>query len=433
MISRLLLLFMVLPVLAAFGQRGFFGPVTTRLKAGDFAPDLVFTQTLHAAESVAWSPANLSGMTTVLVFFPDTTHNLQSVTAWNALIDHFAGKPVQFVWITAEKMSRTPVHGWVFLDAEGQTGRCYGLERPQTVFIAADRKIVGFDMGFVPQEDLLNAVLEGRIATTPIGPGKAAMKSFIESNLKLLQAEPFRMERFAKHRPDFPPSYTVHIARSQGEDRGNFGGDDFWSLQGYDLKSVVEELYDLRQVRIDLPAALDTGTHYDFSLVLPQPESREKMRDRFRQGLQNYFHITATRQERLMDAYVVTAPNGKPPALPPRSLHSGGFSQASSLEFLVPGATLDDALDIPKAVSVQAISRIDIDGTVDDFCRLLESMVDRPVVNETNLQGLFSFSVKRSEGAGNDFLDRLREQTGLEITPRQRTVEILAFETRKSF
>jgi hypothetical protein len=40
---------------------------------------------------------------TVLAFFPDTSHNIQSVTRWNALVAEFADKPIQFVWITGEK------------------------------------------------------------------------------------------------------------------------------------------------------------------------------------------------------------------------------------------------------------------------------------------------------------------------------------------
>jgi uncharacterized protein (TIGR03435 family) len=435
MITRFLPPLLFFAVLAALGQRGLFGPVTVRLKAGDLAPDLVFTQTLNAPDSMDWSPANLSGKITALVFLPDTTHNLQAVTAWNALIEQFSGKPVQFVWITAEKkssllpwLSKHPVHGWVFLDSDGQTGRAYGLEQPQTVFIGTGRKIIGFDFGFVPAEDLLNAVLEGRITTTPVAPGKAAMKAFLASNLKLLQAEPFRMEPLGAHKPDFAPSYTVHVSPSQAEGSGNFGGDDYFSLKGYDLKTAIRELYGVNPIRLDLPAALDDGKRYDFALVLPQPESHEQMRDRLREGLQDYFHVTVTSQERLLDVYVVTAPNRKPPALPVRT-HNGGYLRGSSIKFLAPGG-LDEMLDGPKPVSIEGIAGVAMEGTAEEFCHLLEGQLNRPVVNETNLQGEFMFSADRSEGSGNDFLERLRDQSGIVITPAQRTVKILTFEPR---
>jgi hypothetical protein len=62
-----------------FEPTGIFGSVTAHLKARDLAPDLVFTKILNPPSAAPWSSANLSGQTTVLAFFPDTSHNLQSV------------------------------------------------------------------------------------------------------------------------------------------------------------------------------------------------------------------------------------------------------------------------------------------------------------------------------------------------------------------
>ena len=83
---------------------------------------------------------------TVLVFYPDTSHNLQSVIRWNALVQQFAGKPIQFAWITGEQESsllpwlqQHPVNGWVFYDPEGSTGRAYGMDIDAAVIIGADR------------------------------------------------------------------------------------------------------------------------------------------------------------------------------------------------------------------------------------------------------------------------------------------------------
>ena len=78
----------------------------------------------------------------MLAFLPDTSHNLQSVSSWNALVDQFADKLVQFVWITGEAESslgpwlqKHPVNGWVFHDPLGATGRSYGLEDLSAVII----------------------------------------------------------------------------------------------------------------------------------------------------------------------------------------------------------------------------------------------------------------------------------------------------------
>ena len=161
------------------GLDGFFGPVTARPRAGDPAPDILYTKVLHSpgssADPAPWTSANLSGQVTVIAFFPDTTDNPQAVTGWNALVKQFSKKPAQFVWITGEKessllpwLAEHPVEGWVLLDAEGDTGRAYGLERPETVIIGADRNILGFDEGPGPTVELLNAALEGRIRAEPV-------------------------------------------------------------------------------------------------------------------------------------------------------------------------------------------------------------------------------------------------------------------------
>ena len=147
---------------------------------------------------------------------------------------------------------------------------------------------------------------------------------------------------------------------------------------------------------------------------------------RFRQGVQAHFHVSATRETIALDAYVVTASNGKPPTVKRRAGHiSLGLS---SVEFQVSrvAGEPDAFTDPPKAVAIDTIRGISVEGTIDDFCRRLEATLDRPVVDETKLDGEFRFKVKASENEKNDFLDRLRDQLGLVIAPAQRNVEILA-------
>jgi uncharacterized protein (TIGR03435 family) len=436
MIARFLLPLFALAVPGAFGQIGLYGPVTTRLKAGDRAPDISFTKVLNAPVAGSWSQSNLSGQLTVLAFYPDTSHNLESVTAWNEVVEKFADQPVQFVWITGENESTLlpwleehPISGWVLLDSKGQTGNAYGMEIPANVIVGTDRKIVGFYMGIAETERLLEAVKDGRITTTR--PDRASLKAFIESGKVLIDAEPQRMMRADDHKPAFPPSYAVHVSLSQGEDRGNSSANDYWALKGYTLKEVVDELYGVNSIRVHLPASLDNSKHYDFALVLPKQESRDKMKERMRQGLQDYFHVTARRENRLVDVYVVSAvPNRKPPAVEARPDEGMGGFTSSGMQFENAGGSLDEMLEGMKPQSIGAIRSVSTEGTADEFCHMLERALDRPVVNETSLEGEFKFRVENSDGAENDFLERLRDQLGLVITPSQRNVEMLLFEPR---
>ena len=416
-------------------------PDSPHRKAGDVAPGLVFTRILSAAGASDWTSESLSGQLTVLVFYPDTSHNLESVSRWNTLVEQFTGKPIQFAWITGEQESSLlpwleehPVRGWVFYDPDGSTERAYGMERSTAVIIGADRKIVGFDEAFVPEPSTLNAALDGRITTVPPRLTRAALKAFDDSGLVRLRAEPWGLPRASDYKPDFPPSYTVHISPAKVADGGDFSGDTFHNFQGFTLKHVIAELYDISPIRIQLPPSLNEDKRYDVALVLPEPESSESVHNRILQGIQDYFGVVATREDRFSDVYVVTTANGKSPTPKAQSdddlgFVGGGFSR---VEIRVPKAASgpDDFPDPPKPVGLGDVRAISLKGTLDDFCRALEGALDRPVVNETNLKGEYEFNVKAGAGGDNDFLNRLRDQFGLKITPAQRRVPVVELKPR---
>lgn len=431
--SRFLVLLLTVMVANMFGQPGVFGPVSTQLKAGDFAPDIVFTEVLSAAGAEPWSNANLTGRLTVLTILPPVSPNLQAVSRWNALVEQFRDKAVQFVWVASEYqpplgpwLEKHPVKGWLLLDPLGATGLAYGMEEPAAILIGSDRRILGFDRRMVPDARTISAALEGRITTEP---------ALVESGKVLLQAESPRMPRPEDHRPDFLPSYTLHVSPAGSESGGEYGGDDFWSFQGLDLKDVLTLLYDTTPVRIQLPAALDDGKRYDIAMVLPRPESKASIYNRILRGIEEHFQITLAHDERLMDVYVVTAGDGRPPAAKARPDDGAAFSRSStsSVGFQVTltgsGGGIDE-LGKMKTVGLADIRSISLEGTVDDFCRTLEQQLDRPVVNETGLEGEFAFRVKAGKGAQNDFLERVREQLHLSVAPAQRRVQVVAVKAR---
>lgn len=133
-----------------------------------------------------------------------------------------------------------------------------------------------------------------------------------------------------------------------------------------------------------------------------------------------------------MDVYVVTAVNGRPPAAAV-SADDGFFAgmSSSSVEFQVqmwgrseaPGAP-------PKAVALGDIRGIALEGTMDEFCRTVERQLDRPVVNESQLEGAFAFHAQARRDGPNDFLDRLRDQLHIAIAPATRRVAIVTLKPR---
>ncbi len=324
---------------------------------------------------------------------------------------------MQFAWIEGEDeatllpfLKEHSIEGWLFHDPDHGTGRSYGLESPQPVIIGMNRKIVGFDREFLPSAETINAVLGSRTANT-------------------LSAEPQRMPRFEDHRPDFSPSYAVHIAPSKEDSGGNSSASDYWSLQGYTVKRLLAEMLDLNPILIELPASLDARARYDFSIVLPKDEDKETMRNLIRQGAEDYFHLSIIRENRSRDVYVLTASDPKLPAATGGAGAYFGFS-SSSIEI---GDSGDSVGDRPH--SIDAMTGISMEGTVDDFCHMLEQNLDRPMVNETKLDGMFDFQIREPELASHelpklDFVERLRKELGLVIAPAQRSVETIVYRQR---
>ena len=431
MLPRFLASGLVLMMPIASAQSGFYGTPTGHPKAGDTAPNPVFSQVLGAPVSGSWSQANLSGHVTVLGFFPDTSHNPEPVAAWNARVDQFAQKHVQFVWITGEKqetlmpaLAQHPIKGWVLYDPDGSTAKAFGLDMPVNIYIGPDRKIIGFQVGMIPDEQTVNAVLDGRVVLTR--PTPATIKSFRESSLVALDSAPPRMPSAADYRPHFAPSYAVHITPSVGDRRGNFSSDDYLVMQGFTLKEAIEKLYDLNSPRIEVPRSLDTAKRYDFAMLLPHPEQREEMNNRFKHGLQEFFHLTAGHDARLTDVYVVShQPGREPPIAMPHDPGLGG-SSTSSAGFIASGDS-EESPGAPSPQSLDALVAVAEEGTMDDFCHALEGSLDRPVVNETHLQGRYRVEVQIPADSKTNFLTTLREQTGLVIRPGQRKITFLKF------
>jgi len=435
----------ILPILAAavFAQDGIYGPISAEHpKAGDLAPDIVFAKVLNTGNPSPWTSANLFGKLTVITFYPDTSHNLPSVSSWNALVQQFRDKAIQFVWITGEPESSLalwlrnhPVSGWVFDDPDGATGRSYGMELPSAVIVGTDGRIIGFDPSMLPTGTTLNAALEGRITTTSPKPGAAGFKEFMQSNLVLLDAEAPRMPRPDDHKPNFAPSYTVHISPSNNQDAGDVSDDDFKGFQAYKLRQAIVALYQTSPSRIVMPQSMDDGTRYNFAIVLPSREDEESISRRMRQGIEDYFHVTLTREERLMDVYVLTSVDGNPPKTkiaPNDDSDSSVIGWASSVEFRVPAGTGDSDFtpEMPAAVGIDTLRGIFLTGTIDEFCKTLERALDRPVVNDAGFEGTFRFDLKASEDDDNNFLDRLRDELDLDLVPAQRRVEVVVVKPR---
>jgi uncharacterized protein (TIGR03435 family) len=186
---------------------------------------------------------------------------------------------------------------------------------------------------------------------------------------------------------------------------------DRWRVRGYDLRSLIAEVYHVDPRRIDLPDSADAAARYDVSLALPSDVSDEAIDRALQQALQRRFKLSITPQSRAMEVYVITAPHGAGPALRPHRAAAAEEPQQITIEGrMCPGIF---------SGGISAIA-----GTVSELRRTLEPYLDRLLVDEANLAGSYDFHVGEFNSK-EEFFELLRDQLGLVVVPTQREVVVL--------
>lgn len=244
---------------------------------------------------------------------------------------------------------------------------------------------------------------------------------------------------------DFPPTYEVQIAPTSVKS-GTSGSSSpkYWRAGGYDLRGIIEKVYQVDRSRIDLLPSLEDGKRFDFTLRLQTPENQAEIDRRVQHAILEKFHLVANFETRRMDVYALTAPNGETPNLRAArsnsTLEDGFVSSSSSLEFAIESSTssvhtYDESQTTPPEL-LQALNRgrgvasyvrgVSISSsTMEQLCRTLETGLDRPVVDETHLTGVYDLEVHPSASTTEDFFASLHEKLGLMITPEHRDVTFL--------
>jgi uncharacterized protein (TIGR03435 family) len=222
----------------------------------------------------------------------------------------------------------------------------------------------------------------------------------------------------------FPPSYEIHIVPSECTECGaSWSGPRYQVNEGFDLKAMIAEVYEIDPIRIDLPDSLNDGKRYDFALLLPKEESQQTINHLIQDGIKGQFRLTIAFEVRPMDVYVLTAPNGRVPALKvSRENSNGGSAGTLTVEGNGKVRTEDPDEVSRSGFSITGISVSD--SNMESVCRSLERALGRIVIDDTQLRGDYSFQV-RDAHTMDQLLQKLRDRFGLVLTPDQRDVKIL--------
>ncbi len=247
--------------------------------------------------------------------------------------------------------------------------------------------------------------------------------------------------------PNIRPSYAVHIAGTKPQQLGTVGteGPTWFTSSGSRLQDLLSKLYSMPAERIEFDQPGLADRRLDIALRLPAEESQSGMHQRIVLALETQLEIMIRSVARTEDVYAVSINDAKKlPSKQPSSL--GGFSSAVTEFYVLPSErTLTDQHAFAQLMQQRfedkrkqdgiALDSLHIDGAVDDLCRILETGVQRPVLDRTGYQGPIKISIRRNGLDRDQFFEELRANYGLAIKPTTADVEhlIVRAETSKHF
>jgi hypothetical protein len=197
------------------------------------------------------------------------------------------------------------------------------------------------------------------------------------------------------HRPDIPPSYTVHVVPTvRPPGTTSTAGPTYWAVFGFTLKAALAHLYSMGEACIELPPAFDVQARFDIAVVLPSVESPAVIGRLVQQGIERHFGFTLTLELRPMDVYVLTAD----PARSRGAEHGGGGALG--------------VFDLP--VGVVATSER---AMIEQFMEIMKASRD---ILADPVDANADVYVRRLQELPEPMLQELRERFGMVATPGRR-------------
>ena len=177
-------------------------------------------------------------------------------------------------------------------------------------------------------------------------------------------------------------------------------GPDYFLARGFTLREVLARLLKVDDRYLEVPPDLDATERYEFAMRLPAAEPSPAIERRVIEGITRYLDISITRERRLLDAYVLTAPRGLTPQITEADV--GGSGSVSVLS----------AVGVVHAIGPLTMTGL----TMADLTRSLEGLLGQPVVDATGLEGRYDLEVHGAHEDLERFLTAFQDQLGLAIT-----------------
>lgn len=391
----------------SFASAGKNGP-----KIDDVPPPLTLSETIQgpSLNEISWD--KLKGKVVVLEFWNiNCAPCVEAIPHLNELVEQFSNRVV-FISISDDNedylkkfLKRRPIKSWLVLDGLlNPTRTAFGVSGiPHTAIVDASGKVAAITHPALLKSLNLEEILAGKPCSLP------APQLYSPDNTNVV----------AVTNP-VPTKVEISIKGPFPEpDRGAFNSRGWNRLKSFPdfeakkafLADVISAFFDISPKLVFAKTKLPAGL-YDISAVAPSDKLSE-LKQQFAEKLKTTFGIEVQTKKQNIKVYVLTVVSTNAPGIKQVQRNGGGGQR--------PGGFY-------------------LNGTkMDGIASFMENFLDKPIINETGLDGLWSVDAKwqmsKSELASDSKPDpdkvikAVREQLGLELKPANQTLEV--FEVTK--
>jgi hypothetical protein len=227
----------------------------------------------------------------------------------------------------------------------------------------------------------------------------------------------------------FVPSRTVHILysgmRPPQTPVVNHARNVF-SAYGFTLEDIIVRAWEGSRWHVDIPPGISDGTRFDFLMVLPCEETTATCLGLLRAAITQHFAVDVLREPRLRDVFVLThagAPGRMLQRYPDPA--PAGFGVAL-VPFEVFRRRSPDAPMFP--LDPFAVHSVPFFLLV----RWFEEILGGEVIDDARPPGLYGFELKERVETPDAFVQLLRDDAGVVLTPQRREIPTLIVRQRNA-
>lgn len=203
---------------------------------------------------------------------------------------------------------------------------------------------------------------------------------------------------------------------------------------GVSLKMILARAYGMRPYQISGPGWMETE-RYDIDAKYPADTKPEEFRLMLQTLLTDRFKLVLHRETQEMSRFRLVVAKGGPKLSPAKKLpeYKDDEERRAAMQKQVK-ANMEAMMRRPHSGPFRSLGQSD--ATMAKLAENLSGYVDRPVTDDTGLEGSYSFSLEwspdESAPAGDNSLPSIfsavQEQLGLKLDPEKGPVEFLVIE-----